>query len=168
MTREEAISKKAVMQVLAELGYGDEENGAEPEYMSALSDVAKEVKAIKALEQKGEWQEVANGAFWMTVQGYRCSNCGKILFQNAHSFCGSCGADMRKESEENNAKCGVDWLGAEHILDAVAKGIPLPKGHGRLIDVNALPNEVQSLYSIRNAPTIIEADKAESEENNAN
>ena len=63
---------------------------------------------------------------------------------------------------------GVDWLGAEHILDAVAKGIPLPKGHGRLIDVNALPNEVQSLYSIRNAPTIIEADKAESEENNAN
>lgn len=29
---------------------------------------------------------------------------------------------------------GVDWLGAEHILDRVANGIPLPKGHGDLID----------------------------------
>lgn len=28
---------------------------------------------------------------------------------------------------------GVDWLGAEHILNAVANGMPLPKGHGRLI-----------------------------------
>lgn len=29
---------------------------------------------------------------------------------------------------------GVDWLGAEHILDAVSNGIPLPKGHGDLKD----------------------------------
>lgn len=28
---------------------------------------------------------------------------------------------------------GVDWLGAEQILYQVANGIPLPKGHGRLI-----------------------------------
>ena len=28
---------------------------------------------------------------------------------------------------------GVDWLGAEHILDAVSKGIPLPEPHGDLI-----------------------------------
>lgn len=27
---------------------------------------------------------------------------------------------------------GVDWLGAEHILNAVANGTPLPKGHGRM------------------------------------
>lgn len=31
---------------------------------------------------------------------------------------------------------GVDWLGAEHILNAVANGIPLPKGHGRLTDMD--------------------------------
>lgn len=31
---------------------------------------------------------------------------------------------------------GVDWLGAEHILHAVSNGIPLPKGHGRLIDAD--------------------------------
>ena len=36
------------------------------------------------------------------------------------------------------------------ILNAVANGTPLPKGHGRLIDADA--------------PTIIEADKAESED----
>ena len=29
---------------------------------------------------------------------------------------------------------GVDWLGAEHILNAVAEGTPLPKGHRDLIE----------------------------------
>ena len=29
---------------------------------------------------------------------------------------------------------GIDWLGAEHILNAVANGTPLPKGHGNLKD----------------------------------
>jgi hypothetical protein len=32
---------------------------------------------------------------------------------------------------------GVDWLGAEHILNAVANGTPLPENHGRLIDADA-------------------------------
>ena len=31
---------------------------------------------------------------------------------------------------------GVDWLGAEHILNAVANGIPLPKGHGSIGDLD--------------------------------
>lgn len=72
---------------------------------------------------------------------------------------------------------GVDWLGAEHILDAVANGIPLPKGHGRLIDekeINTVINGVfmdNEKYSSRTflevitkqCLAIIEADKAESE-----
>lgn len=33
---------------------------------------------------------------------------------------------------------GVDWLDAENILDCVANGTPLPKGHGKLIDADAL------------------------------
>lgn len=33
---------------------------------------------------------------------------------------------------------GVDWLGAEHILSAVANGTPLPKGHGALKDTDKL------------------------------
>lgn len=32
---------------------------------------------------------------------------------------------------------GVDWLDAENILDCVANGTPLPKGHGKLIDADA-------------------------------
>ena len=61
------------------------------------------------------------------------------------------------------------------ILVAVANGTPLPKGHGRLIDADAMKTikNIQSAnfnafelirYWIDNQPTIIEADKAESEE----
>ena len=65
---------------------------------------------------------------------------------------------------------GVDWLGAEHILNAVANGTPLPKGHGRLKDVDniktAFPSgEYVRTESIRatidHEETILEADKAE-------
>lgn len=52
---------------------------------------------------------------------------------------------------------------------AVREGIPLPKGHGRLIDADEyakhyetnINGKVGDIYVI--APTIIEADKAESE-----
>ena len=112
MTREEVISKKAVMQVLAELGYGDEENGAEPEYMSALSDVAKEVKAIKALEPKTGYWIIANVGKLFPSNDFKCSKCGNILnFDGVNcgrgdaNFCPNCGADMRTqaESEADNA-----------------------------------------------------------------
>ena len=39
---------------------------------------------------------------------------------------------------------GVDWLGAEHILNAVANGIPLPEEHGRLKDVDAFFSKVKA------------------------
>lgn len=54
------------------------------------------------------------------------------------------------------------------MKDALEEGTVLPKGHGRLIDADALPlNDIDdanygSNY-IRTAPTIIEAGKAESE-----
>lgn len=63
---------------------------------------------------------------------------------------------------------GVDWLGAEHILNAVANGTPLPKGHGRLKDVDAIMRELSvvssrpvksQMYIIEQAPTVVEADK---------
>lgn len=78
---------------------------------------------------------------------------------------------------------GVDWLGAEHILNVVANGTPLPKGHGRLIDADEAIKTLKSLGNrdyrrekgtIQEAvkmldfdeytPTIIEAGDAESEE----
>ena len=67
-------------------------------------------------------------------------------------------------------------------LEAIRNGTPLPKGHGRLIDADALNTRMEqrmdrigddeSIWEASNvktaldilAPTIIEADKAESEE----
>ena len=59
------------------------------------------------------------------------------------------------------------------LIKAVLNGTPLPKGHGRLIDVSDLMPDSDyedglfyavSIGQINLAPTIIEADKAESEE----
>ena len=49
------------------------------------------------------------------------------------------------------------------MANVIAKGTPLPKGHGRLIDADALPlNAIDDANSGRNfiriAPTIIKAD----------
>jgi hypothetical protein len=69
---------------------------------------------------------------------------------------------------------GVDWLGAEHILTAVANGIPLPKGHGRLIDADAINiHDISPIYEmevygvtqddIEYEPTIIPAERSDTE-----
>ena len=67
-------------------------------------------------------------------------------------------------SEEAYKRCCVIAnLDGSPILKAVKNGIPLPKGHGRLIDADALIHwhrfESKSDYDIANAQTIIEADK---------
>ena len=50
------------------------------------------------------------------------------------------------------------------IRYAVVNAIPLPKGHGRLIDGDELESHMKIGYNIvKSAPTIIEADKAESD-----
>ena len=36
----------------------------------------------------------------------------------------------------------IDWLDAENILNRIAEGIVLPKGHGRLIDADAYRKEM--------------------------
>ena len=62
------------------------------------------------------------------------------------------------------------------VIDALRNGIPLPEHHGRLIDENELIDEIVCeeiegryydviyAHSVYDAPTIIEADKSESEE----
>lgn len=57
---------------------------------------------------------------------------------------------------------------------AIANGTPLPKGHGKIVDVDTIDLNQDEFISqsdyyeaecaIDNAPTIIEADHAESEE----
>lgn len=58
------------------------------------------------------------------------------------------------------------------LEQVIANGTPLPKGHGRLIDADDLIQKLSvvssrpvksQLYILREAPTIIEADKAENE-----
>lgn len=96
--------------------------------------------------------------------------------------------EIPEEAYELLKNKGVDWLGAEHILNAVANGIPLPKGHGRLIDADAIKAKHREgletslideerginlskyaedacsqfdMFIDDNAPTIVEADGAE-------
>ena len=72
--------------------------------------------------------------------------------------------------------CGI---ADKRVFDAIKNGISLPKGHGRLIDVNDLLDDINledndynrdvnmgeiiTLENIDRLSTIIEADKAESE-----
>ena len=48
------------------------------------------------------------------------------------------------------------------VVNAIEAGIPLPKGHGRLIDKDKIIGNiygVRSITAVLDAPTIIEADK---------
>lgn len=120
----DAVSREAVLKSLCELGYGDEENGAEAEYMYALRRVADKVKALPpvTLERpKGEWiwKEYIKGGFAFytgddTETGEKrtivcderrkvklnlCSICGKVGDDTWLKFCPNCGADMRREEQ---------------------------------------------------------------------
>lgn len=64
----------------------------------------------------------------------------------------------------------LDEDDGKHAINAIIKGTPLPKGHGRLIDADKLlkqPLDTANYPSnyIKDALTIIEADKVESESN---
>ena len=62
-----------------------------------------------------------------------------------------------------------DFVYKSDLMRAILEGIPLPKGHGKLIDADALNRKDVNCANvpmnfIDTAPTIIEADKSESEE----
>lgn len=78
-------------------------------------------------------------------------------------------------SEDDYRKVQDGRASVSMMREAIVSGTPLPKGHGRLIDAD----DVKSYFSdregddftafhfydaVENAPTIIEADKGESEE----
>lgn len=50
----------------------------------------------------------------------------------------------------------------ESIL-AIANGIPITKGHGRLIDADDIDNHIIGYVDTRSCPTIIDVDKAKAE-----
>ena len=51
------------------------------------------------------------------------------------------------------------------LLNVFMSGTVLPKGHGRLIDADDIDNYIIGHVDIRNCPTIVEADRSESEDN---
>lgn len=67
----------------------------------------------------------------------------------------------KKECDEN------DSLIIDTFTYAIGNGIPLPKGHGRLIDADVLVDGFEDNYEfcevVNATPTIIEADKGEQE-----
>lgn len=85
--------------------------------------------------------------------------------------------EIIKECAKNQDNFCSEVDSAEKII---SRGIPLPKNHGRFIDADMLKNDMQAksewygdifidvigrvIDVIDNAPTIIESDKAESEE----
>lgn len=50
------------------------------------------------------------------------------------------------------------------LISAIRHGMPLPKGHGRLIDADDVNNHIIGYVNLSSCPTIIEADKAENED----
>ena len=72
-----------------------------------------------------------------------------------------------------NAKADM-LCGGDSIVKAIKNGVPLPKGHGRLIDADTFErrcmfdSDIEDMqdviYALRDYKSIIEADKAESEE----
>jgi hypothetical protein len=62
--------------------------------------------------------------------------------------------------EEDFERCKKRFQRRIDIMgDAIANGIPLPKGHGRLIDADDIDNHIVGSVDTRDCPTIIEADK---------
>ena len=55
-----------------------------------------------------------------------------------------------------------DCLIIDAFTYAIANGIPLPKGHDRLVEANAVIKALFSKKTIDDVPTIIEADKEQS------
>lgn len=74
--------------------------------------------------------------------------------------------ELISEIDDENYQSKISWFDTT-LYCAIKNGTPLPKGHGRLIDGDALKDRMKIGYKIvENAPTIIEADKSESEEKN--
>ena len=68
-------------------------------------------------------------------------------------------------SEDDYRKVQDGRASVSMMQKAIRNGTPLPKGHGRLIDADRLMRVDHIILesTVNNAPTIIEADKAESE-----
>lgn len=77
---------------------------------------------------------------------------------------------IRIDEAEYNKICNYDGMNVTRMMSTIQQGIPLPKGHGRLIDADKLDTRERGNNSqrtmwwnidciVKDAETIIEADK---------
>ena len=74
--------------------------------------------------------------------------------------------DIPNSIYANLSKIVNGSIASKRILDCVKNGTPLPKGHGALIDVDALVGKihgVRSISAVIDAPTIIPAERSDNE-----
>ncbi len=59
------------------------------------------------------------------------------------------------------AKSVPDMFGTDIVngMIAIQNGMPLPKGHGKLIDADDVDNHIKGSIDLRECPIFIEADK---------
>lgn len=75
----------------------------------------------------------------------------------------------KRDFEDEYSNNEISKITIDAILEAFTRGTVLPKGHGRLIDADALEKYVIEKYSdgeqlaidITDAPTVLEATEAE-------
>lgn len=74
---------------------------------------------------------------------------------------------LKRIVDDDDSKAFFHFMWQAYLMDAIKNGVPLPEGHGRLIDGDKLLAQAQvdgaydyvSAREIANAPTILEADK---------
>lgn len=59
----------------------------------------------------------------------------------------------------------IPTIDTQCVANAIFDGTPLQKGHGRLIDADDIDNHIIGHVDTRSCPTIVKADKEESEVN---
>ena len=80
--------------------------------------------------------------------------------------------DISERAYESIKSCG--YVSCDfNMIKAIREGIPLPKGHGRLVDADTLKKKafsqdwfenIVNVEDIDNVPTIVEADTERSED----
>ncbi len=66
--------------------------------------------------------------------------------------------NYKKVLDTNNREC--EWNNMHRCYEAILNGTPLPKGHGALKDADAICKDIISALGIRNENYLLEAEKA--------
>ena len=124
---EDAISREAVVNLLVKLGFGDEENGSDAEYMSALWDVNNGIKKLSPItpsRPQGHWIPVSEklpsdcNEDWVLAQ---------IQEDNGYLWI-PCIAEYRKGKDDWYTDVhDVGWIKNHNGVFKVVAWMPLPE-----------------------------------------